>query len=74
MDDSSITGRIKKLRREIELIRQEERLYRNYRVHSLAERADHDQREVRVVAIRDELKGLVEKTKQRQGHGLVWYG
>ena len=40
MDDSSIAGRTEKLRREIELIRQEERRYRNNRSHSLAENAE----------------------------------
>ena len=41
MDDSSIAVRTEKLRREIELIRQEERRYHNSKSHSLAENAEH---------------------------------
>jgi len=74
MDDSSIAGRTEKLRREIELIQQEESRYRNHRIHSLAENAEHDQREFRVLAIREELRTLVEKAKQQLSHGSVWYG
>jgi hypothetical protein len=73
MDDSSIAGRTEKLRREIELIEQEERLYRSRRSHSLAENAEHDKREFRVLAIREELRTLVEKAKQQSSHGSVWY-
>jgi hypothetical protein len=73
MDDSSIAGRTEQLRREIELIRQEERCYRSHRIHSLAENAEHDQREFRVLAIREELRRLVEKAKQQLSHGSVWY-
>ena len=74
MDDSSIAGRTEKLRREIELIQQEERRYRNHRFHSSAENTEHDQREFRVLAIREELRTLVEKAKQQLSHGSVWYG
>ncbi len=73
MDDSSIVGRTEKLRREIELIQQEERRYRSHRGHSIAENAEHDKREARVLAIREELRTLVEKEKQRLSHGAVWY-
>jgi hypothetical protein len=73
MDDSSIVGRTEKLRREIELIEQEERSYRAHRSHSLAENAEHDKREFRVLAIREELRALVEKAKQQSSHGSVWY-
>jgi hypothetical protein len=73
MDDSSIAGRTEKLRREIELIQQEERRYRTRRSHSLGENADHDKREFRVLAIREELRTLVEKAKQQSSHGSVWY-
>jgi hypothetical protein len=73
MDDSSIAGRTEKLRREIELIQQDECLYRTRRSHSLAENAEHDKREFRVLAIREELKTLVEKAKQQSSHGSVWY-
>jgi hypothetical protein len=51
MDDCSIAGRTERLRREIELIKQEERRYRNNRSHSLAENAEHEKREFRVLAI-----------------------
>ena len=73
MDDSSIAGRTEKLRREIELIEQQERSYRAHRSHSLAEHAEHDKREFRVLAIREELRTLVEKAKQQLSHGSVWY-
>jgi len=74
MDDSSIAGRTESLRREIALIRQEEeRSYHNHEIHSPLDRAEHAGREGRVVAIRDELKTLIEKVKQQVSHGLVWY-
>jgi hypothetical protein len=73
MDDSSIAVRIEKLRREIELIQQEERHYRINRNHSLAANAEHEKREFRVLAIREELRTLVEKAKQQSTHGSVWY-
>ncbi len=74
MDDSSIVGRTEKLRREIELIQQEERRYRSHTNHALVEKAAHDAREQRMIAIREELRTLVEKAKQQSGHGAVWYG
>jgi hypothetical protein len=73
MDDSSIAGRSEKLRREIGLIQQEEHDYRSHMPHSFAERAEHKGREVRVVAIREELRTLVEKTKQQSSYRSVWY-
>ena len=73
MDDSSITVRTEKLRREIELIQQEERRYRSNRNHSLAEMAEHEKRGFRVLVIREELRTLVEKAKQQSSHGSVWY-
>jgi hypothetical protein len=73
MDDTSIARRTENLRREIELIRQEERRYRNNRSHSLAENAEHDKREFRVLAIREELRTLVERAMQQSSHGSVWY-
>jgi len=73
MDDGSIAGRTEKLRREIELIQQEERRYRNRRIHSLVENAEREKREFRVLAIREELRTLVEKAKQQSSHGSVWY-
>jgi hypothetical protein len=73
MDDCAIAGRTEKLRREIELIQQEERRYRNNRSHALAENAEHQKREFRVLAIREELRMLVEKAKEQSSHGSVWY-
>jgi hypothetical protein len=73
MDDSSIAGHTEKLRREIELIEQQERSYRAHRSHSLADNAEHDKREFRVLAIREELRALVEKARQQSSHGSVWY-
>jgi hypothetical protein len=69
MDDCSIAGQTEKLHREIELIGQEERHYRNNRSHSLAENAEHEKREFRVLAIREELRTLVEKARQQSSHG-----
>jgi hypothetical protein len=73
MDDYSIAGRTGKLRREIELIQQQEQRYRNNSRHSPAESAEHQKREFRVLAIREELRTLAEKAKQQSGHGSVWY-
>jgi hypothetical protein len=73
MDDCSITGQTEKLRREVALIQQEDRNYRNNKSHSLAENAEHEQREFRVLAIREELRTLIEKAKQQSSHGSVWY-
>jgi len=73
MDDISIAGRTEKLRREIEWIQQEERRYRNHGRRSLTENAEHEKREFRVLAIREELRTLVEKAKQQSSHGSVWY-
>ena len=73
VDDASIAGRTKELRRELELIQREERRYRNNRSHSLAENGEHQKREFRVLAIREELKTFVEKAKHQSSHGSVWY-
>jgi len=73
MDDSSISIRTEKLCHEIELIREEEQRYRNRPIHSLADKTEHQKREFRVLAIREELRTLVEKAKQQFSHGSVWY-
>ena len=73
MDDSSIGGKAEILRQEIEAILQEERHYHGRKGHSLAENAEHDKREFRLLAIREELRTLVEKAKQQSSHGSVWY-
>ncbi len=74
MDDLSIGGKAEKLRHEIETILQEERRYRSQKSHSPTENAEHGKREFRVLAIREELRTLVEKAKQQSSHGSVWYG
>jgi hypothetical protein len=66
-------ARTEKLRRELELIQEEDRRYRNQRFHTLAKKAEHAKREFRVLAIREELRTLVEKAKQQSSHGSVWY-
>jgi hypothetical protein len=73
MDDCSIAGRTEKLRREIELIQQEECRYRSHKSHSFAENEEHVKREFRVLQIREELRTLVEKSKQQSSHGSIWY-
>jgi hypothetical protein len=73
MDDWSIAGRTKNLLREIELIQHAELGYRRHRGHSLEQNAEHEKREFRVLAIREELRTLVEKAKQQSSHGAVWY-
>jgi hypothetical protein len=74
MDDSSLAARTRKLRRELEHIEQEERRnYRGHTGHSLAEMAEHKTREERVLAIREELRTLIEKAKEQSRHGSVWY-
>lgn len=64
MDENSIAGRTQRLRREIELIQQQEHLYRTHREHSLAENEEHAKREFRVLRIREELRALIERAKQ----------
>jgi hypothetical protein len=73
MDDSSIAARTEKLRREIELIQQADRTYHSHKNHALSEKEEHDRREQRILAIREELRTLVEKAKEQLSHGLVWY-
>ena len=63
MDENSIAGRTQRLRREIELIQQQEHL-RIHREHSLAENEEHAKREFRVLRIREELRALIERAKQ----------
>ena len=73
MVDSSIAGRTEKLRREIELIQQDERLYRSQPRHSLADKEAHVKREFRMLQIREALRTLVERARQQSSHGSVWY-
>jgi len=73
MDDNSIAGRTERLRREVELIQQDERLYRSQPRHSLAEKLAHFKRESRMLQIREALRTLVERAKQQSSDGSVWY-
>jgi hypothetical protein len=73
MEEYSIAGRTQRLRRETELIQQQEHRYRSHRGHSLAENEEHVKREFRILQISEELRTLVEKAKQRSSHGSVWY-
>lgn len=73
MRDGSIAARTEELRREIALIEQEEHRYGSRKNHSLAENAEHNKRELRMLAIREELRTLVEKAKEQFNHGTVWY-
>lgn len=65
VDEDSISERTLKLRREIELIREEERNYRGRKVHSYAGKTAHIQREMRLLRIRAELEAL-RKQRNRQ--------
>jgi len=71
---SSIASHTKKLRGEVELILEEERIYRNWKGHPFADKAEHEKRKSRLVAIRDELKTLVERQTSTFSRGSVWYG
>jgi len=73
MDDCSIAERTERLRQEIQAIQQEERRYRNNRSHSLSEKDKHGKREFRVLAIREELRTLVERATQQSSTRSVWY-
>lgn len=73
MDDSSIAAKTDRFRHEIALIQQEEHRYHSHKNHSLAESAEHAKRQFRILAIREELRTLVEKAKEQSNHGTVWY-
>ena len=72
-DDSSIAVRTHKLSQEIDLIQQEERRYRSHRNQSFVDKAAHEKREQRMIAIREELRTLLEKANEQSIHGSVWY-
>ncbi len=57
-------ARTERLRHEIALIQQEEHRYRSHKNHSLAETTEHHKRKFRILAIREELRTLVEETKE----------
>jgi hypothetical protein len=73
MHDDSIVGHTQKLRQDMELLLEDEWRYRRSRTHSLSENNEHDKRKARLVAIREELRVLVEKSNRQSSHGLVWY-
>ena len=73
MNDDSIAKRTQKLRQDMELLLQEEWRYRRSRTQSLADSNEHDKRKVRLVAIREELRVLVERANRQLSHGSVWY-
>jgi hypothetical protein len=73
MHDTSIAARTEELRREIALIQQAENSYSSRKNHSLTENAEHNKREFRILAIREELRTFVEKAKEQFNHGTVWY-
>jgi hypothetical protein len=72
-DDDSIAGRAQTLRQDLEVLLEEEWLYRRSHTRSQAEKADHDKRKIRLVTIREELRLLVEKANRQSTHGAVWY-
>jgi len=72
-NDDSIAGRTQTLRQDLEVLLQEEWLYRRSRTRSQAEKADHDKRKIRLVDISEELRLLVEKANRQSTHGAVWY-
>jgi len=72
-NDDSIAGRTQTLRQDLEVLLQEEWLYRRSRTRSQAEKAEHDKRKIRLAAIREELRLLVEKANRQSTHGAVWY-
>ena len=73
MDEYSITARTERLRQEIELIQDDERCYRRRGYQTPDGKLEHDKRQNRLVAIREELRSLFNKSKQQSGHGSVWY-
>lgn len=73
MHDNSIAGRTQMLRQDMEVLLQEEWRYRRSRTRSHAEKTEHEKRKARLVAIREELRLLVEKANRKSSHGSVWY-
>jgi hypothetical protein len=73
VNDDSIAGRTQKLRQDLELLLREEWRYRRNRTHSEEDNTEHDRRKTRLVAIREELRVLVEKANSQLSHGSVWY-
>lgn len=66
IEGMAIATRTERLRREIELLQNNERVYRRQLHRSRADRVEHQMREFRLIAIREELKALCEKARQHQ--------
>lgn len=73
MDDCSIAERTNTFRRELELIQQDERVYRSQLRHSRVDKQRHAKREFRILQIREELRALVEKARKRSDDSSVWF-
>jgi len=61
MDDSSILVKADRLRREIELIEQEERIFYKRKYHSAEDTMAHASRKLRLLQAKKELESLREK-------------
>jgi hypothetical protein len=69
MDNSSISsieGRVEMLRREIAMIQQAELNYRGHRNHSLEDKAEHDKRGFRILAIRENFVNFATRAHGQQ--------
>jgi hypothetical protein len=73
VNDDSSAKRTRTLRQDMELLLREEWHYRRNRTHSDEDNTEHDSRKTRLVAIREELRVLVEKANSQLSHGSVWY-
>jgi hypothetical protein len=73
MGNVSILERTQQLRREMELIQEQELQYRSRKNRSFPERTEHEKRGLRIAAIRDELQILAERAKQQASQSLAWY-
>ena len=65
MEDDSISARAQELRREIELIKGEQRIYRAQKLHSEEAKSAHVKRQLRLVQIRAELERLRKEGKRQ---------
>jgi len=66
IEEMTIPTRTEKLRREIELLQNNERVYRRQMHRSRSDKVERQMREFRLIAIREELKALREKGRQHQ--------
>ena len=72
MEDDSISARTQELRREIELVTGEQRIYRAKKLHSEAAKSARVKRQLRLVQIRAELERLRKEGKRLLGNGQDW--